>query len=93
MKTATDMRSAVDISVSALWRATRFPLLATVLLLAPLVYMFCGVMMVGGVLAAILFQISAVGPRFPFLHVVGISLLFGVVMLLYYAVVAIILKD
>lgn len=93
MKTAVDIRPALNTSARVLGKTLIAPVIATVLLLAPVVYLICSVMMVGGVLAAVLFEVSAVGPRFPFLQVVGISLLFGVVMALYYALVAVILRE
>ena len=32
----------------------------------------CGLMMYGGIFAAIVFEVSAVGPRFPFLFILGL---------------------
>lgn len=93
MRMTIDMHPALDTTARVLWKVVRFPFLATVLLLAPIVYVVCGVMMVGGILGAVLFEISAVGPRFPFLQIIGLSSLFGVFAVLYYSLVAFIIKD
>lgn len=63
------------------------------LLLEPIVNVVFGFLMFGGILASIAFEISAVGPRFPFLVMLGISLGFGVVLVLYHFVLALLVRD
>jgi hypothetical protein len=46
-----------------------------------------------GVLASILFEISAVGPRFPFAKAMIISLSFGVILFLYYGLLSLFVED
>ena len=93
MGTALSRRPVVVLSTRFLAKALLAPVAACILVLAPIVYLVCSVMMAGGVLAGVLFEISSAGPRFPFLQVLVISSLCGVLMALYYALVAWILKD
>ncbi|MHB8721816.1 MAG: hypothetical protein ACYDAH_10515 [Steroidobacteraceae bacterium] len=46
-----------------------------------------------GLFASILFEMSAVGPRFPFAKVLGISLSFGVIPFLYYGLLSVFVED
>jgi hypothetical protein len=62
-------------------------------LLEPVVGFICGLGLVLGVLASVLFEVSAVGPRFPFVKALGTSLNFGVILFLYYGLVSIFVKD
>ena len=71
----------------------RAPVLALLLLLEPLVNVICGVMAVLGVLVAVTFELSAVGPRFPFLQVAAIGLMFGVLLILYHSAIALLVRD
>jgi hypothetical protein len=61
--------------------------------LEPVVGFICGLGLVLGVLASVLFEVSAVGPRFPFVKALWISLSFGVILFLYYGLVSIFVKD
>lgn len=61
----------------------RAPLVIVLALLEPVVRAICGFALVIGVLVAIVFELSAVGPRFPFLWMIGMSLAFGLVLVLY----------
>jgi len=70
-----------------------FPIIGVLLLLEPVVAFVCGVMMFGGVLATVLFEVSATGPRFPFLLVLALSLSFGVFHLLYQFLIAFLVRD
>ena len=63
-----------------LWNGVRLPIAAVLLMLEPVVGFVCGLGLVLGVLASILFEISAVGPRFPFIKAMIISLSFGVIL-------------
>lgn len=80
-------------SVRVLGKTLLFPILTTLVLLEPLVSFVCCFMMFGGIFAAIAFEVSAVGPRFPFLVVFGMSLAFGVFLLLYQVLIALLLKE
>ncbi|SRR5258707_12526841 len=76
-----------------LWNAIRLPIAAVLLLLEPVVGFICGVGLVLGVLISFLFEISAVGPRFPFVKAIGISLGFGVALFLYYGLLSLFVED
>lgn len=76
-----------------LWNVIRLPIAAVLILLEPVVGFICGLGMVLGVLTSILFEISAVGPRFPFLKALGISLSFGVILFLYYGLLSLFVED
>ena len=71
----------------------RLPVVALLLLLEPVVNVVCGVMVILGVLGAVAFELSAVGPRFPFLQVAAISLTFGVFLILYHSAIALLVRD
>ncbi len=79
--------------VRALRKAVGLPIVGVLLLLEPLVRLACGSILVLGVLAAITFELSAAGPRFPFLQVLGISLSFGVILVLYYLLISLFIRD
>jgi hypothetical protein len=68
--------------------AVRLPFVGLLVLLEPIVRFLCSLVMVLGVITAVVFEISAVGPRFPFLWVLALSLAFGVVLFLYYGLIA-----
>ena len=100
MKTARIMqtdfeyrRSYVALVVRVLWNAMRLPIAAVLLALEPLVGLVCGAGLVFGVLACILFEMSAVGPRFPFVKVLCISLSFGVILFLYYGLLSLFIEE
>lgn len=76
-----------------LWNAVRLPIAGVLLALEPIVGFICGLGLVLGVLACILFEISAVGPRFPLAKMLSISLGFGVILFLYYGLLSIFVKD
>ena len=71
----------------------RLPVVALLLLLEPVVNVVCGAVSVLGVLVAVAFELSAVGPRFPFLQVTAISLAFGVLLVLYHSAIALLVRD
>jgi hypothetical protein len=79
--------------VQLLWNGVRLPIAAVLLALEPIVGFICGAGLVLGVLASILFEISAVGPRFPFVKALCISLSFGVILFLYYAALSLLVED
>src|SRR5690348_2974076 len=85
-------RSITVRSLRVLGKALCLPIASTLLLLEPLVRILCSLGLVLGVLASILFELSAVGPRFPFLKVFGISLSFGLILFLYYGLLSLFVK-
>jgi len=67
------------------WKVVSFPLIAgLLLLLKPIVDALCAFVLVFGLVAAVAFELSAVGPRFPFLQIVGMALGFGLFAALYH---------
>jgi hypothetical protein len=76
-----------------LWNAVRLPIAAVLLALEPIVGFICGAGLVLGVLACILFEISSVGPRFPLVKALSISLSFGVILFLYYGLLSLFLEE
>jgi hypothetical protein len=70
-----------------------FPLLTILVLAEPLIRFLCSFLMLGGIAVAIAFEISAVGPNVPFLIVLGMSIGFGILMLAYQALIALLLRD
>lgn len=70
------------------WSAVRLPLLGVLVMLEPIVRVLCSLVMVLGVIASVVFEISAVGPRFPFIGMLALSLTFGVFLFLYYGLIA-----
>jgi hypothetical protein len=76
-----------------LWNAVRLPIAAVLLLLEPVVSFICGLGLVLGVLTSFLFEFSVVGPRFPFVKAIAISLGFGVVLFFYYGLLSIFVED
>lgn len=80
-------------TIRVLWNAVRLPVAATLLLLEPLVAFVCGAGLVLGVLACVLFEMSAAGPRFPLTKALGISLCFGVILFLYYGLLSLFVTD
>lgn len=77
-----------SISARICWNAVRLPVLGVLSLFEPAVRIVCSVALVLGVCASVVFELSAVGPRFPFLMVLAISLGFGVVAVLYQGLIA-----
>lgn len=75
------------------WKVVSFPLIAGLLLLKPIVDAICGFMLIFGLLAAIAFEMSAVGPRFPFLQVAGLALAFGLFAALYQLLLMVLVRD
>lgn len=80
-------------SARVLWKIVLLPIVAALILLEPIVTFVCGLMMFGGILAAIAFEVSAVGPRFPFLFMLSFSLSFGVIFVLYHFLLVFLVRD
>jgi len=68
-------------------------MIAVLLLLKSVVDVVCGFAVTCGLVAAIVFELSAVGPRFPFLQVAGIALGFGLFAVLYQLALMVLVKD
>jgi hypothetical protein len=77
----------------ALWKAIRLPIAGVLLLLEPVVNFICSAGLVLSLISCVIFEVSAVAPRFPLLKCLGISLSFGVILFLYYGLVSIFVKD
>lgn len=88
-----EIRPLLSAFARVLGKMLLFPILTTLLLLEPVVRFICCFMMFGGIFAAIVFEVSAAGPRFPFLAILSMSLAFGAFLLLYQALVALLLRD
>lgn len=93
MNAIADIHPALTTSVRVLWKIVLCPIVVSLLLLEPIVGLVCGVMMFGGIFAAIVFEVSAVGPRFPFLFMLSMSLSFGVIYMLYQFLLAFLVRD
>jgi hypothetical protein len=70
------------------WNAIRIPVLGVLVLIAPVVRIVCSWGLILGVIASVVFEVSAVGPRFPFLMMLGVSLGFGAFLVLYEGLIA-----
>jgi hypothetical protein len=68
----------------------RLPLQVLLIVLEPVVRWILSLALVLGVLAAVVFEVSAIGAQFDFLHLFVGSLSFGVALLLYYALLALV---
>jgi hypothetical protein len=71
-----------------LWQGIRAAVLGVLMLLEPVVRSLFGLAMILGVLVSVIFEFSAVGPRFPFLAMLAASLACGLVLFLYSGLVA-----
>ena len=67
-----------------------WPLLALLTLLEPIVRAVLSLAMMLGILATIVFELSAAGPQFEFLRMLALSLGFGVALILYYGLLALV---
>jgi hypothetical protein len=79
-------------SLRWLWNVVRAPILGVLMLCEPVVRWLCATIMVLGVVVSVLFEVSAVGPRFPFLGMMGASLGFGVALVLYYGLMSLVME-
>jgi hypothetical protein len=74
------------------WNAIRLPVLGALVLMEPVVRIVCSCALILGVIASVVFELSAVGPRFPFLVMLGASLGFGAFLVLYEGLIALLSK-
>lgn len=72
------------------WQVVRLPILALLTLLEPVVRATFSLAMVLGILATIVFELSAAGPQFEFLRMLALSLSLGVALVLYYGLLALV---
>jgi hypothetical protein len=75
-----------------LWNLVRAPILEVFLLCEPIVRFVCAAVMVFGVFAAVILKVSAVGPHFPLLGMLAFALSFGVVLILYHGLIALLME-
>ena len=75
------------------WNWVRPPLTGILLLVMPVVQCVCTLGLVLGMLTSVVFELSAAGPQFPFLRVVGISLSVGVLPVLCCGVLSHLIRD
>jgi len=83
----------VNRASTLLWNGIRLPIAAVLLALEPVVGFICSLGLVLGVLACILFELSAAGPRFPLAKMLSVSLGFGVILFLYYGLLSLFVRD
>ena len=81
-------RSIASGGLRLVWNAVRLPLLAVLVFLAPVVEFVCGGLLLLGLLVSVAFKISAASAHFPFWPMVDLSLGFGLFVILYHAVIA-----
>lgn len=93
MNAVLDSRPLLNRLARALSTVLRLPIVALLLLFEPVVNVVCGAAAILGVLIAVVFELSAAGPRFPFIQVASISLAFGVILVLYHSVLALLVRD
>jgi hypothetical protein len=74
------------------WNAIRIPVLGALVLIEPIVRIVCSCALVLGVIASVVFELSAAGPGFPFLLMLGASLGFGVFLVIYEGLIALFSK-
>jgi len=68
------------------------PLFALMTLLEPIVAKVLSFALVLGVFTSIVFEFSAVGPQFDFLRMLALSLGFGIALVLYHGLLALLLS-
>lgn len=80
--------SAAENAGRLMLNSARLPLLAALLLCKPIVRFGCGTAMILGIFVCVLFEVSAVAPQFPFLAMFALSISFGVALVLYEGLIA-----
>lgn len=70
-----------------LWNLVRVPVLGLLLLLAPVVESVCGALLLLGLLVSLAFKVSGATLSFPFWPTIGLSLGFGLFVVLYHALI------
>lgn len=72
----------------AVLNSARLLLLTALLLCEPIVRWVCATAMILGIVVCVLFEVSAAGPQFPFLAMFALSISFGVALVLYEGLIA-----
>jgi len=93
MTALPQLRSITTGTIRIAWELVRLPLLAVLTLLAPVVQTLCAALMLLGLLVSFLFKISAVGPHFPLGLMVGVSFGFGLVIVAWHALIALLSRG
>lgn len=75
------------------WRVIRTSLFVLLSLLEPAVRVICSVLMILGILAVAIFELSAVGPRFDFVAMIAMPLGFGASLIAYYGLLALLTPE
>lgn len=73
------------------WHVGRASLIVVLTCLEPFVRVTCSLAVILGTVAAVVFEISAVGPGFSFLGMLAASLGFGLALAAYYALLGLLL--
>lgn len=76
-----------------LWNVIRVPIVAVLLLLEPVVSFVCSLGLVLGIFTCIVFELSAVDPKFPLGKMLVFSFGCVVVLFLYEAVLSLFVRD
>jgi hypothetical protein len=79
--------------IQLLWNGVRLPIGAVLLLLEPLVDLICGAGLVLGLLTCLIFELSAVAPRFPLGQALMISVSFALILFLYHGLLSLLVED
>jgi hypothetical protein len=87
---STGAQSVLTTAARAIWQASRLSLHAVLTLLEPVVRAVFSLAMLLGIIAAIVFELSAMGPRFPFLEMLALSLGFGAALFAYYGLISLV---
>ena len=87
------VHSMFSTSARLLWKAIRLPVVCVLLLIEPIINVLCGLAIVGGVLAAVAFESSAVSARFPFLLMFALSVSFAALVVIYHSLVVLLVRD
>jgi hypothetical protein len=81
------VRSIAHGVLQVLSGVVRFPLLALLLLLAPIVEVACGGLLLLGIIVSVVFEVSGAGVTFPFWSMIGLSVGFGLFLIAYHAII------
>jgi hypothetical protein len=84
------MPTVLAAAVRLVWHFVRLSLQALLIVFEPIVRWILSLALVLGVLAAVVFEVSAVGAQFGCLQLIASSLGFGVVLILYYGLLALV---
>lgn len=86
----TSAQSVATAAARFAWQLVRPPLFTLLTLLEPVIREVLSLAMVLGIFATIVFELSAAGPQFEFLKMLALSLGFGVALVLYYGLLALV---